>query len=44
VGVRSIATNSAKGAWYSRNLNKLKVKIARMDELVEEASCGGSCR
>ncbi|MEM0262253.1 MAG: aconitase X catalytic domain-containing protein [Nitrososphaerota archaeon] len=37
VGVRSIATNSAKGAWYSRNLNKLKVKIARMDELVEEA-------
>jgi len=37
LGVKSIATNSAKGVWYSRNLNKVKVKIARLTDLIEEA-------
>lgn len=38
LGIRSIATNSAKGVWYSRNLNNLKIKIARLTDLVEEAT------
>lgn len=38
LGVRSIATNSAKGAWYSRNVNKLNVKISRLNDLIEEGA------
>ena len=37
MGIKSIATNSAKGAYFSRNLNKLKVKFKPLEELVEEA-------
>lgn len=37
MGFRSIATNSAKGAWYSRNLNGLKVRVMRLQDLAEEA-------
>ncbi len=40
LGVRSIATNSAKCVWYSRNLNNLKIKIGRLTDLVEEATRG----
>lgn len=38
LGIKSIATNSAKGAWYSRNLNNLNVKISRLSDLIEEAT------
>ena len=37
LGVNSIATNSAKGAWFSRNLNGLKVKLESIEDLAEEA-------
>lgn len=38
LGIGSIATNSAKCGWYSRNLNNLKIKIARLTDLIEEAT------
>ena len=38
MGIRSIATNSAKGAWFSRNLNKLKIRFMPIEKLVEEAT------
>ena len=37
LGVRSIATNSAKGAWFSRNLNGLKIRFMPIERLVELA-------
>ncbi|MEN2974633.1 MAG: aconitase X catalytic domain-containing protein [Candidatus Caldarchaeales archaeon] len=37
LNIKSVATNSVKGAWYSRNLNNLKVKLLRLNDLVEEA-------
>ena len=37
LGVRSIATNSAKGAWFSRNLNGLKIRFMPIEGLVELA-------
>jgi len=37
IGIRSIATNSAKGAWFSRNLNGLKIKFMPVEGLVELA-------
>ncbi|MCS7126693.1 MAG: aconitase X catalytic domain-containing protein [Aigarchaeota archaeon] len=37
LNIRSIATNSVKGVWYSRNLNNLSIKLAKLSELVEEA-------
>ena len=37
LGIRSIATNSAKGAWFSRNLNGLKIRFMSIDKLVELA-------
>ncbi|HDJ66422.1 MAG TPA: DUF521 domain-containing protein [Nitrososphaeria archaeon] len=37
LGIRSIATNSAKGAWFSRNLNGLKVRFMSIEMLVELA-------
>ncbi|MCD6236295.1 MAG: aconitase X catalytic domain-containing protein [Thaumarchaeota archaeon] len=37
MGIRSVATNSAKAAYFSRNLNKLKVKLESIEELAEEA-------
>jgi len=37
LGVKSIATNSAKGVWYSRNITKVKAKIARLTDLIEDA-------
>jgi len=37
MGVRSIATNSSKAAYLSRNLNGLRVRFAALEELVEEA-------
>lgn len=38
--IRSIATNSVKCAWYSRNLNNMRVKVCGLGELVEEAVKG----
>ena len=37
LGIRSIATNSAKGAWFSRNLNGLKIRFMPIEGLVELA-------
>jgi len=37
MGVRSIATNSSKAAYLSRNLNGLRVRFAALEELVGEA-------
>ncbi|MDW8021623.1 MAG: aconitase X catalytic domain-containing protein [Nitrososphaerota archaeon] len=37
LGVRTIATDSAKGAWFSRNLNGLEVKFEPVEGLVENA-------
>lgn len=37
MGYSSVATNSAKGALYSRNLNRLKVRFLPLRELVELA-------
>jgi len=37
LGMRSIATNSAKGAWFSRNLNGLKIRFMPIERLVELA-------
>lgn len=38
LGVKAVATNSAKGAWYSRNLNNLCVKLMSTEECIREAS------
>ncbi len=40
MGYRSIATNSAKAALYSRNLNRLKVRFLPLDKLIELATRG----
>ncbi|RLG05902.1 MAG: hypothetical protein DRN65_06260 [Thaumarchaeota archaeon] len=37
LGIKSVATNSAKGAWFSRNLNGLRVKLESIENLVEDA-------
>ncbi len=37
LGIKSVATNSAKGAWFSRNLNGLRVKLESIEDLVEDA-------
>lgn len=37
LGISSVATNSAKGAWYSRNLNNLSVKLLSTEECLKEA-------
>lgn len=37
LGIRSVATDSAKGAWFSKNLNGLEVKFESVEKLVEDA-------
>ncbi len=37
IGIEAIATNSAKAAFYSRNLSKLEVKFAPLKELLRKA-------
>ncbi len=37
LGIKSIATNSSKAAYYSRNLNKVKVSLKPLKKLVEDA-------
>lgn len=38
LGILVVATNSAKGAWYSRNLNNLSVKLLSTEECLREAT------
>ncbi len=38
LGVTVVATNSAKGAWYSRNLNNLCVRLMSTEECIREAT------
>jgi predicted aconitase len=38
LGVTAVATNSAKGAWYSRNLNNLCVRLLSTEECLREAT------
>ncbi len=38
LGISTIATNSAKGAWYSRNLNNLSVRLLSTEECIREAT------
>lgn len=38
LGITVVATNSAKGAWYSRNLNNLCVRLLSTEECLREAT------
>ncbi|MEM1991525.1 MAG: aconitase X catalytic domain-containing protein [Thermoproteota archaeon] len=38
LGISVVATNSAKGAWYSRNLNNFSVKLLSTEECLREAT------